>query len=62
MPLPAQMSQMSVAGGMIPGQQVPVSYPAGQGPLAGRPVQRGANGLFEAPEPEGPEKHGKLLP
>ncbi|KAI0558886.1 epidermal growth factor receptor substrate 15 [Gracilaria domingensis] len=29
----------------------------GQGPLADRPVTRGANGLYEAPEPEGPEQH-----
>ncbi|CAN8064872.1 unnamed protein product [Agarophyton chilense] len=29
----------------------------GQGPLADRPVQRGANGLYEAPEPEAPEQH-----
>lgn len=34
-----------------------ISYPAGQGPLANRPVTVGANGLYNAPEEEGPEEH-----
>lgn len=55
---PGMMPPMTNMPGMPPGQPFPVVYPPGQGPLAGRPVQRGANGLFEAPEPEGPEKHG----
>lgn len=49
---------MTVAPGMpsvAPG--MPVNYPPGQGPLADKPAQRGANGLFEAPEMDGPEKH-----
>ncbi|PXF48341.1 Epidermal growth factor receptor substrate 15-like [Gracilariopsis chorda] len=41
--------------GMLP--QMPNAYPPGQGPLANRPVGRGANGLYQAPEPEGPEEH-----
>lgn len=52
----------SVHPGMLPMQQAPVpgvqaSYPTGQGPLANRPINKSANGLFEAPEPEGPEEH-----
>lgn len=42
----------------LPVQQLMPSYPQGQGPLAGRPAQVGANGLYVAPEPEGPEEHG----
>lgn len=50
---------------IAPGMGVPPSnsspYPAtGQGPLGSAPVRMGANGLYEAPEPEGPEEHGKL--
>lgn len=41
--------------GMVP--QMPNAYPPGQGPLANRPVERGANGLYKAPEPEAPEEH-----
>lgn len=32
-------------------------YPAGQGPLADVSATRGENGLYRAPEPEGPEPH-----
>jgi len=47
--------------GMVPGAAVPVAYPQGQGPLAGRTARMGANGLYEAPEQEGPEVHGMLV-
>lgn len=46
--------------GAMFGQPPITSYPQGQGPLADRPVQVGANGLYVAPEPEGPEEHGML--
>lgn len=32
-------------------------YPTGQGPLADVSATRGENGLYQAPEPEGPEPH-----
>lgn len=36
-------------------------YPgSGQGPLGNASARLGANGLYEAPEPEGPEEHGKF--
>lgn len=52
------MPPMSTVPGMPPGPSIQTSYPPGQGPLAGRPVTRAANGLYEAPETEGPEPHG----
>lgn len=55
---PGMVPPMTAMSGMPLGQPLPTIYPPGQGPLAGRAVQRGANGLFEAPEPEGPEVHG----
>lgn len=55
---PGMVPPMTAVPGMPFGQPLPTTYPQGQGPLAGRPAQRGANGLFEAPEPEGPEVHG----
>lgn len=55
---PGMMPPMTNVPGMPIPQASPVTYPPGQGPLAGKPVRRGANGLFEAPEPEGLEKHG----
>lgn len=42
-PMPVQMPQ----------------YPQGGGPLGEASFRIGANGLYEAPEPEGPEPHGK---
>lgn len=57
--IPGMFPPMTAAPGMPMGQPLPTSYPQGQGPLAGRPAQRGANGLFEAPVQEGPEVHGK---
>eukprot|EP00177_Eucheuma_denticulatum_P003559 GFKZ01006442.1.p1 GENE.GFKZ01006442.1~~GFKZ01006442.1.p1 ORF type:complete len:619 (+),score=98.44 GFKZ01006442.1:169-2025(+) len=56
---PGMVPPMTVAPGM-PGAvapAMPVAYPPGQGPLADKPAQRGANGLFEAPEMDGPERH-----
>lgn len=55
---PGMIPPMTAVPGMPLGQPLPTVYPHGQGPLAGRAVERGANGLFEAPEPEGPELHG----
>lgn len=57
---PGVMPPMTNVPGAIPGQPLPTAYPAGQGPLAGREAQRGTNGLFQAPEPEGPEEHGRF--
>ena len=53
------MPMPSVHPGMMPPPPpVQPSYPEGQGPLAGRAVQRGSNGLLQAPEEDGPEEHG----
>lgn len=50
---------------MAPGMGMPLSIPppysgSGQGPVGNAQARLGANGLYEAPEPEGPEEHGKL--
>lgn len=50
---------------MAPGTGMPLAnapqYAAsGHGPLGEAQPRLGANGLYEAPEPEGPEEHGKL--
>lgn len=42
---------------MMPPAPIQTVYPPGQGPLADRPTTRGANGLLQPPEPEGPETH-----
>lgn len=59
--VPGMFPPMTAVPGMPVGQPLPASYPQGQGPLAGMQARRGENGLFEAPEPEGPEAHGTFL-
>lgn len=45
------------APGMMQGQHDPAAL-GGSGPLGDAPARLGANGLYEAPELEGPEEHG----
>lgn len=52
------MGGMRMVGGMP--MMLGTPYPQGQGPLAGQPAQLGANGLYSAPKPEGPEEHGEF--
>lgn len=60
MPPMVQSGMMGMAPPM-PMAPYNVAYPQGQGPLAGRPVSVGANGLLTAPEEEGPEEHGMSI-
>jgi hypothetical protein len=57
--MPTQPMQLGVFGMPTSNTPLPVSS-SGQGPLGEVPARMGPNGLYMAPEPEGPEEHGRL--